>query len=100
MTTLLGYPTGDGGTVFIETDDAPVATVRAGFGDATVRRGLHPTDVAVEASEDFATLVQRISDPIHAILSVFQDARDEIDEVELGFALTVRADAGIVVSKI
>ena len=44
--------------------------------------------------------MERLKGPIRAVLSAFENATDGIDQVELGMALSVRADAGIVVTKV
>ena len=91
MSTVLSFTTKDGEPFLIEVGDAS---------GGSVRRGLRPSDVSGEAVDTFDSLVERIHAPIRAVLDAFKNATDDIDEVELGFALTVRADAGIVVSKI
>jgi len=91
VTTLVSFTTASGESVVFEAEEGS---------DGTVRRGLHPADLAAGAAESFDTLAERVRLPIQAVLGAFHDAAEGIDEVEVGFALTVRADAGVVVSRV
>ena len=89
MSELVAFKLADGAPLLIETSDS----------SDQVRRGLHPAALTQEAADTFDAFVERLHAPIRAVLSAFENATDGIDEVELGMALSVRADAGIVVTK-
>jgi hypothetical protein len=89
MSALVEF-TSEGGPVLIEVT----------AGDGATRRGLRATDVPAEAVVSFGSLAEHLRGPVQAVLGAFAGAASGIDEVEVGFSLSVRADAGIVVSRV
>ena len=91
MSDVARFTTADGGAFFIEV---------AGTSPGPVRRGLHPEELTEQAAGSFEALVAHLQGSVGAMVDSFRTATAGIDEVELSFSLSVRADAGIVVSKI
>jgi hypothetical protein len=89
-----------GEVIKFTTPEGPLLIETSESGEGPVRRGLHPTELTQEAADTFDSFVERLRGPIRAVLAAFENATDGIDQVELGMALSVRADAGIVVTKV
>ncbi len=89
---IASFVTADGKEVHIEVagDDR----------DAPVTRGLHPIDAATELVTSFEDAVAGIEAPIGSLISALESAAAGVNAIEVSFGLTIRAEAGAVITRV
>ena len=90
MGTLLELDVEQGGSIFVEVDDA--------YGGA-VTRGTRPADAVVKAGESLEQVLGRLGPAIRGIVAELRSGADWPDEVQVEFAIKLSTDANVVIAR-
>ena len=92
MPQLVEFPLQEGGSIFVEVDEARSS-------NGAVRRGLSPTELVSRADETVEAAFARVKPAAVALVDGLRGMVDAPDQIEVTFGIRLSGEVGAVIAK-